>query len=65
MNWYPCIKSYYEEGRYTTEDLKVFLQAKQLTPEQYQQLTGEAPPKRFSKPVSLLKRTLFSKRKTS
>ncbi|GIP35521.1 XkdX family protein [Paenibacillus sp. J2TS4] len=65
MNWYPTIKDYYEEGRYSANDLKVFLQAKWMTPEQYTQITGQEPPTAFNKSISFLKRAFFQNKNMS
>ncbi|MFB4332696.1 XkdX family protein [Paenibacillus sp. CR_12] len=40
--WYPTIKRYYDNGHqaYTYENLKTFVVAKMITPEEYKQITG-------------------------
>lgn len=42
MDWYTIVKRHYDAGRYTKDDVKVFVQAGKITPEQYEQITGEA-----------------------
>ncbi|WP_083676850.1 XkdX family protein [Paenibacillus glucanolyticus] len=39
--WYPTIKRYYDNGHrtYTDENLKTFVVAKMITPEEYKQIT--------------------------
>jgi len=40
--WYDTIKMYYDNKhpRYTNDSLKVFVQAKMITPEEYFLITG-------------------------
>lgn len=38
---YSSIKRYYDSGRYTKDQVKVFVQAGWITPEQYQEITGD------------------------
>ncbi|SEK74329.1 phage uncharacterized protein, XkdX family [Paenibacillus sp. cl141a] len=40
--WYPTIKQYYDNGHrsYTDENLKTFVVAKMISPEEYKQITG-------------------------
>lgn len=40
--WYPTIKRNYDNGHwaYTDENLKTFVVAKMITPEEYKQITG-------------------------
>lgn len=40
MNWYEKIKRYYNEGRYTIEQMKVFVKGKKITPEEFEKITG-------------------------
>lgn len=37
---YNSIKRYYDEGRYTNEQVKVFVKAKWITDVQYKEITG-------------------------
>lgn len=37
---YNTIKRHYDAGRYTNEQVKIFVQAKWITEEQYKQITG-------------------------
>ncbi len=37
---YNSIKRYYDMGKYTNEQMKVFVQAKWITDEQYREITG-------------------------
>jgi uncharacterized XkdX family phage protein len=41
MDWYTIVKRHYDAGRYTPDDVKVFVRAGKITPEQYQTITGE------------------------
>ena len=41
MDYYTIVKRYYERGYYTTDDVKVFVEAKKITPEQYEEITGD------------------------
>ncbi|UVI31220.1 XkdX family protein [Paenibacillus spongiae] len=41
INWYPTIKRFYDAGRYTKADVAVFVVAGWITPEQYQEITGD------------------------
>lgn len=38
---YSSIKRYYDMGKYTKEQVTVFVQAKWITPEQYKEITGD------------------------
>ncbi|MEC1778394.1 XkdX family protein [Schinkia azotoformans] len=38
---YNSIKRYYDMGKYTLDQMKVFVQAGWITPEQYTEITGE------------------------
>lgn len=40
MNWYTLIKSYYERGLYTAENLAVFVRAGMITEAEAQEITG-------------------------
>lgn len=35
------VKRYYTKGIYSIEDVKTFVRANKLTPEEYQEITGE------------------------
>ena len=37
---YNSIKKYYDEGRYTNAQVKIFVRAKWITAVQYQEITG-------------------------
>lgn len=37
---YNTVKRYYDMGKYTNEQMKVFVQAKWITEEQYLEITG-------------------------
>jgi uncharacterized XkdX family phage protein len=39
---YTSIKRYYDTGRYTKDQVKIFVQASWITPEQYETITGDA-----------------------
>ena len=38
---FTIVKRYYDKGIYTAEDVAVFVRVGRLTPEQYQEITGE------------------------
>lgn len=38
---FTIVKRYYDKGIYTAEDVAVFVRTGRLTPEQYQEITGE------------------------
>lgn len=40
MDWYATIKKYYNKNLYTKEDVKKFVEAGKITPEQYESITG-------------------------
>lgn len=40
MNWFEMIKRYYDMGKYTDEQVKVFVRAGRITEEQYKEITG-------------------------
>jgi uncharacterized XkdX family phage protein len=42
MDWYALIKRHFDAGRYTTEQVQVFVTAKKITAEQAEQITGGA-----------------------
>lgn len=41
MNWFGIVKRHYEAGRYTKEQVKVFVQAGKITEAEYQDIVGE------------------------
>lgn len=41
MDWFGLVKRYYDSGRYTKENVKVFVAAGKITPEQYEEITGD------------------------
>lgn len=41
MNWYAAVKRYYGLGYYSKEQVAVFVSANKITPEQYQEITGD------------------------
>lgn len=41
MNWYEKIKSYYDRGLWTIEQVKVAVQKEKITIEEYKKITGE------------------------
>ncbi|WP_084028869.1 XkdX family protein [Bacillus sp. J33] len=38
---YADVKYYYDRGFYTNDNVKVFVRAEWITPEQYQEITNE------------------------
>lgn len=41
MNWYEKIKSYYDRGLWTKEQVKKAVEMNKITQEQYKEITGE------------------------
>jgi uncharacterized XkdX family phage protein len=41
LDYYTLVKRYYEKGYYTKDDVKVFVQAGKITPQQYEEITGD------------------------
>jgi uncharacterized XkdX family phage protein len=41
VDWFTIVKRHYDAGRYSKDDVKVFVAAGKITPEQYEQITGE------------------------
>lgn len=39
--WYNSVKEYYDMGFYTNDNVKVFVVANMITPEDYKKITGE------------------------
>ena len=44
MDWYAIVKRHYDAGRYTPEQVAVFVSAGKITPEQYKTITGSEYP---------------------
>ena len=40
-DYYSIVKKFYEMGIYTSEDVKIFVLARDITEEQYKEITGE------------------------
>jgi len=40
VDWYAIVKRHYDAGRYTDEQVAVFVAAGKITPSQYQEITG-------------------------
>ena len=40
MNWFEKVKRYYDMGKYTNEQMKVFVKGNKITAEQYKEITG-------------------------
>ena len=40
MNWFRIVKRYYDMGKYTNEQMKVFVRGEKITEEEYKQITG-------------------------
>lgn len=38
---FKIVKRYYDKGIYSKEDVKVFVRAKDITAEQYKEITGD------------------------
>lgn len=41
MNWYATVKKYYDSGRYTKEQVAVFVASGKITAEEYETITGD------------------------
>lgn len=41
MDWFVLVKRYYDNGRYTTDNVAVFVHANKITAEQYTLITGQ------------------------
>ena len=41
MNWFEKVKRYYDMGKYTNEQVKVFVKGKKITEKEYELITGE------------------------
>jgi uncharacterized XkdX family phage protein len=44
MDWYTIVKRHFDAGRYTPEQVAVFVAAGKITPAQYQTITDEEYP---------------------
>jgi uncharacterized XkdX family phage protein len=42
MDWYSVVKGYYDDGYYTKDNVKVFVEKGKITETEYEQITGEA-----------------------
>lgn len=40
MDWYKVVKTYYDAGYYTPEQVAVFVEKGKITAEQYKEITG-------------------------
>lgn len=41
MDWFTLVKRYYDNGRYTNDNVAVFVQAGKITSVQYEEIIGE------------------------
>lgn len=41
MNWFEKVKRYYDMGKYTNKQVKVFVKGKKITEQEYEVITGE------------------------
>lgn len=41
IDWYTTIKNYYDKGLYTVDDVATFVYYGKITPDQFQQITGQ------------------------
>lgn len=41
MNWFEKVKRYYNMGKYTNEQVKVFVKGNKITEHEYELITGE------------------------
>lgn len=41
MNWFEKVKRYYDMGKYTVEEVKVFVVTGKITEEEFTQITGQ------------------------
>jgi len=44
MDWVSFAKYYFDRGIYTKDDVAVFVQKGKITPQQYEEITGEVYP---------------------
>lgn len=42
MDWFKYVRDNYNVGNYTKDNVKVFVVKLKITPEQYEEITGEA-----------------------
>jgi uncharacterized XkdX family phage protein len=42
MDWFKIIKTNYDAGNYTVENVRVFVTKGKITPEQFTEITGQA-----------------------
>jgi uncharacterized XkdX family phage protein len=42
MNWFTLVKHYYENGRYSKENVAIFVQTSKINIFQYKEITGES-----------------------
>jgi uncharacterized XkdX family phage protein len=42
MDWYNVVKGYYDDGYYTKDNVKMFVEKGKITETEYEQITGEA-----------------------
>ena len=42
MDWLNLVRRHYAAGRYTKENVTIFVEAAKLTAQQYEEITGEA-----------------------
>ena len=41
MNWFEKVKRYYDMGKYTNEQMKIFVKGNRITAEEYEMITNE------------------------
>lgn len=41
MDWFALVKRYFKAGRYTAQEVQVFVTAGKITPEQAEEIVGE------------------------
>lgn len=39
--WYESVKRYFDQGRYSKADVKIFVSAGKITATEYEEITGE------------------------
>jgi uncharacterized XkdX family phage protein len=42
MDWFNVVKGYYDDGYYTKDNVKMFVEKAKITEIEYEQITGEA-----------------------
>lgn len=40
LNWYKTIKKYYDLGKYTLDQMRVFVEVGKITEEEFEEITG-------------------------